>query len=111
MKRSRNTRTQGHVNAAVVVVEYPPIENVLQMPLSQRDEEIQALPTDRSDQAFANSIRLGRPERRPQYAHAHVSDGLIQFLREDAVPVVDEEAERMITGQCFPQLLAGSIPR
>jgi hypothetical protein len=106
MKRGRNTWAQGHVNPSVIVVEYPPIENVLQM-LSQRDEEIQALSADRSDQAFANSIRLGRPERRPQYAHVDGGHGFIQFPGEDAIPVVDQEAERLITAECFPQLLLG----
>ena len=71
MKRSRDTGPQAHVNAAVIVMAYPPIENVLQMPLSQRDEEIQALPADRSYYTFASGIGLGRSGRRPQYAHAH----------------------------------------
>ena len=38
------------------------------MPLSQRYEEIQTLPADRSDQTFANRICLGRLRRRPQHA-------------------------------------------
>ncbi|MCU1335391.1 MAG: hypothetical protein JWO19_972 [Bryobacterales bacterium] len=107
MKRGRNTWAQGHVNASVIVMAYPPIENVLQMPLPQRDEEIQALPADGSDHTFASGICLGRPERRPQYAHAHGGHSFIQFLGEDAVPIVDQEAERMITGECFTQLLLG----
>jgi len=49
MKWGRDTRSQAHVNAAVIVVAHPAMENVLQIPLAQRDEEIQALPADRSD--------------------------------------------------------------
>ena len=70
MKRGWNTWAQRHVNASVIVMAYPPIENVLQMPLSQGDEEIHALPADGSDHTFGSGICLGRPERRPQYAHA-----------------------------------------
>ena len=58
------------MNAAMIVMQYPAVESVLEMPLAQRDEEIQALPADGSDHTFASGICLGRPERRPQYAHA-----------------------------------------
>ncbi len=49
IKRCRDTRPEAHVNAAVIVMAYPAIENVLEMSLSQRYEEIQTLPADRSD--------------------------------------------------------------
>ena len=75
--RDRDARSQVHVNAAVIVMAYPPLENVLQMPLSQRDEEIQALSADGSHQALANGICLGRSRRRPHYAHVHGGYGFI----------------------------------
>jgi len=34
IKRGRDTWSQAHVNAAVIVMEYPVVEHVLQMPLS-----------------------------------------------------------------------------
>jgi len=49
IKWCRDTRSQAHVNATVIVKAYPTAENVLEMSLSQRNEEIQTLPTDRSD--------------------------------------------------------------
>ena len=58
MKRLRDIRSQAHVSTAVIVVAYPSIENMLEMPLSQRYEEIQTLPADRPDQTFANRIGL-----------------------------------------------------
>jgi len=64
------------------------------------------VPTSRSQAA----LDRGRLRRRSQHALAHGGNGLIQFLGEDAVPIVKEEAERMITGQCFPQLLQGPFP-
>ena len=71
-KRDWDTRPQIHVNAAVTVMEDPVVENVLQIPLTQGDQEIQAFPANRSNQAFANSLRRG-----PQHAHAHRGYGLI----------------------------------
>ena len=47
-KRRRDTGSQVHMNATMIVMAYPVIENVLEMPLSQRNEEIQTLPADRS---------------------------------------------------------------
>jgi len=35
----RDIRSQAHVNTAVIVMPYPAIENVLEMPLSRPEEE------------------------------------------------------------------------
>jgi len=76
-KRCWDTVPQIHVNAAVIVMEYPVVENVLQVPLTQGDQGIQAFPANRSNQAFANRICFGRSRRGPQHAHAHRGYGLI----------------------------------
>jgi hypothetical protein len=47
------------MNSAMVVMQDPTVEKILEMPLAQRDEEIQALPADGSDHAFASGISLG----------------------------------------------------
>ena len=78
-KRVRYPRSQTHMNSALVVMKYPMVENVLEMSLSQRDEEIQALSADGSHQTFASGISFGRSSRRPTDAHAHSRYGLIQF--------------------------------
>ena len=39
-KRSRYPWSQAHVNSAMVVVQDPTVEKMLEMPLTQRDEEI-----------------------------------------------------------------------
>ena len=48
-KRGGDTWAQAHVDPSVIVMEDPPIENVLEMSLSHRDQEIQTLPANRSD--------------------------------------------------------------
>jgi len=40
-------------------MEYPAVENLHEMPLSQPDEEIQALPADGSHRTLASGISLG----------------------------------------------------
>ena len=59
MKRRRDPGPQAHANSAVIVMEDPVVENVLQMPLSQGDQEVQAFSANRSDQTFANRICFG----------------------------------------------------
>jgi len=64
------------MNSAMVVMFYPTVEKVFEMPLSQRDEEIQALAAYGSDHTFASGICLGRSERR-QNAHAHSGNSFV----------------------------------
>ena len=53
------------MNAAMIVMQYPTVESLFEMPLAQRDEEIQALPSDRSHHTLANGICFGRSGRCP----------------------------------------------
>jgi hypothetical protein len=69
--------SQAHMNSAMVVMFYPTVEKVFEMPLSQRDEEIQALAAYGSDHTFASGICLGRSERRRQNAHAHSGNSFV----------------------------------
>jgi len=56
---------------APVVMSHPLLENSPQVSLVQRNQEIQTLAADTSDEVFAESVRLGRVERRFQDAQAH----------------------------------------
>ena len=58
-KRGRYPRSQTHVNSAMVVMQDPTAEKMLEMPLAQRNEEIQAFPADGSDYTFELGIGLG----------------------------------------------------
>ena len=63
------------------------------MVLGQRNHEVQALPPQRAQEPLTQGIRLatahwGLEDPQPQVPHL-----LIQPLREDAVPVVDQETE------------------
>jgi hypothetical protein len=65
--------------------------------LADRNQEIQTLASDGSDQAFAESVRLGRAERRFQDGQAHGLQSRIQLGGVNAVEVVDEEPVRFLS--------------
>ena len=54
-----NAWTQTGVNSSVIVIGDPVRQDLLQMPLPKRDQEVQALPSDRSHYTFAAGVSLG----------------------------------------------------
>ena len=84
---------------------HPLVENSPQVSLVQRNQEIQTLAADTSDEAFAKSVRLGRVERRFQDAQAHRLQGRIELRGVNRVAVVDEEPVRFLSRDGLPELL------
>jgi hypothetical protein len=52
----QNRQKCGRFIPALTVMQYPAVESVLEMPLAQQDEEIQALPADRSHHTLADGV-------------------------------------------------------
>ena len=50
----------------------------------------QSMSGDRSDHTLADRVPLGACERRPQDFQAESANRIIQALREDPVPIVDQ---------------------
>ena len=75
------------------------------MPLTQRDKKVQTLSTHRAHKALAYGVCFWSHHGCSQDPDAHVRHCLVQFLRKDAVPVVDQEAARMVARQGFTKLL------
>jgi len=71
----------------------------------ERNQEIQTLAADSSDEAFAESVRLGRVERRFQDAKAHRLQGRIELAGVIVDAVVDEEPVRFLSRDGLPKLL------
>ena len=90
------SRTKAHVRPAMVEMSDPLLQVPFQVALVQRDEEVQAFSAECAAEALAYGIRLGRPHRRSENSHSEFRYGLVQFLGEDAVPVVDRKSTRMI---------------
>jgi hypothetical protein len=84
---------------------HPLFEKSPQVSLIQQNQEIQTLPADGSNKAFAESVRLRRAERRLQDAQAHRLHGRIELGGVNAVAIVDEEPVRFLTGDDRPELL------
>jgi hypothetical protein len=89
----------------VIVVVNPQLKGAPEMPLTQRDEEVQTLSPGCAYEAFACGICLRRPDGSSKNPDAHIRHSLVQFPREDAVPVVDHEAVRMAARQGLTELL------
>ena len=56
--------TKTGVNSSVIVMGDPVRQELFQMPLPKRDQEVQALPSDRPHQPLTDGVCLGRSHRR-----------------------------------------------
>src|SRR5271166_3173201 len=88
-----------------VVVRRPVPKSYLQMPFVERNQEVQTLPAKTAGKSLAHRVRLRGAQRRPQNPYTQIGKALVDFLKEDAVSIVDEESVRMIARQCLPELL------
>jgi hypothetical protein len=70
--------------------------------LAKRNDPIETLSANGPDQSLAECVGLGRSGRRLQHTYAEAFQFPIDALRKDRVPVVNQEAIRMIEGQRFP---------
>ena len=102
----RSPRAQAGVWASFVIVNHPGTQSLPQVPLVQRDHEVQTLPSHRSDQPFAVGIRLRRPHWRSQDSQPkRALEFLIQLRREDRIAIMNQELVTMTTRNCFAKLL------
>ena len=105
LQRYWYARAKAHVRPFVIVVVNPQLKGAPEMPLTQRNKKVQTLSTHRAHKALAYRVCFWSPQGCSQNSDAHVRHGLVQFLREDAVPIVDHEAVRMAARQGFTKLL------
>ena len=87
----------------------PLLEDSPQVSLVDRNQEIQTLAADSCYQAFAESVRLGRSERRFQDAQAHRLQSEIQPGGVNAITVMDDEAWWSLSCDCLPELLKSPL--
>lgn len=101
----RDSRSQTHVWAALVVMANPLSQYHSQMPLAEWNQEVQTLAPERSHQPFAVRIRLGSPNWRPQHSEAECFQFPIQISRENRIAVMNQKLVQMFTGNRFSKLL------
>src|SRR5215472_3133721 len=75
------------------------------MAFVEGNQEVQALATKAAAQSFAYGVRLRGSHRRPQNPYPQIGKALVNRLREDAVPIMDDEAVGVAARQRFPELL------
>src|SRR4029453_8818782 len=107
----RDARPQRHMGTPGIVMPAPCVQKAPQMVFCKRHEKVQTLASQRPKEAFTDRIGLRSPGRRFQHAQAQVAYAPVQGLEEDAVAVMDEEAEAMIRRYRFAQLLQGPLCR
>src|SRR5215471_10027554 len=90
---------------APVIVDGPIPNSPLQMTFVEGNQEIQTFATKAPAQSLAHGVRLGGSHRRPQNSYPQVGESLVDFLCEDAIAIMDEEAVGMTARQRFPELL------
>src|SRR5579862_9485278 len=79
------------------------------MALVGRDQEIETLSPNGPDQPFTECIRLRRSDRRFQCSYTESLQLGIQGRRKNRVPIVNDEAVRMIEWQELAELLDGPL--
>jgi hypothetical protein len=76
-----------------------------QMALVEWDQEVETLAAKASAEPFAYGVCHGRPHGNSKDSHPEVRHRLVQFPREDAVPIMDQESIGVVAGQCLSELL------
>ena len=105
----RDSWPQRRVWTAAVVMSNELLDDHPQMTFVEGDQEIEALATNRPDQALAMGVCFRRSNGRLQNAETKTLQFGIQFGREDRIAVMDHELVRMVEGQALAELLEGSL--
>jgi hypothetical protein len=90
-------------------VDHAFLHNAVEMPLVQRDHEVETVSSQSSNNAFTDDIRHGRPHGRFEHAQTHMTHPLIHVGGENGVTVMNQYAVRVIDRDRFPELLHGPL--
>ena len=80
------------------------------MAFAEGNQEVETLATKAAAHSLAYGVRLRGSQRRPQNPYPQIGKTLVNRLREDAAPIMDEEGAGMTARQRFPQLLQCPFP-
>jgi hypothetical protein len=81
------------------------------MTLVQRNHEVQIFSSQGANDAFTDRIDHGRPYRRLDHAQSQIPDPLVNFFGENSIPVMNQEAIRVIGWNRFAELPHGPLRR
>src|SRR5215471_2205664 len=77
------------------------------MPLTERDQIVEAFATNRANESLAERIGLWALRRSLQYPNTKASQREIHVRSEDGVPIMDQASIRMIERKKLTKLLRG----
>ena len=83
----------------VVIMRGPLVNNPSEMTFAEGNQEVKTFATKAPAQSLAHCVGLGGSHGRPQDSHPQVRETLVDFLSEDAIPIVDDEAVGMVARQ------------
>ncbi len=107
----RRIFVQRQVRAGAVVVVGISPEHVAQMSHVENNKMVQALSSDRSDQALDVTVLPRRPRGRGAISDTHCSDPSLEYLSVDAVAVSDEVFGRRVPRKGLRDLAGDPISR
>jgi len=88
-----------------IVVFSPFSKQPSQVPLTERNEPIQALSPQASDQPFAKGIRFWCSNWSLENSNSKGLDAAVQIHRENTRPIADQPTVSVVTRDGFPELL------
>ena len=103
--RIGNAWAQGRMWSRSIIVGHPRCQDFPQVRFTQRNDPIEALPPQGSDQPFAERISLRAMHRRGYHFKAKPRQQSVQLRRKDRIVVVDDEAILVVRRNSFSQLL------
>ena len=79
------------------------------MPLAEHNNVVKALPSDRADKSFSNSVLPWGTWRRRSIANTYRPQSSVEDLAITPVPVADQIVGSLPPATCFRELILRSI--
>src|SRR6516162_5850823 len=93
------------MGSPAVLVHSPIPNSHLKMAFVEWNQQVETFAAKAAAESLAHRVRLLGPHWRTQNPYTQIGKTLVDIRREDAVPIVDDEAVRMIARQRFLELL------
>ncbi len=78
------------------------------MPLTENDNVIKTLPSDRTDEPFSISVLPWGARRRRSIANAHRSKSSYKNIAVSPIPIADQILGSLFPAACFRDLICAS---
>jgi len=101
----RRISVQRQVGSGIQVVLKVGLQDAPQVSFVDHDDVIEALPTDRTDEAFAIGILPRRSWSDEYFLDAHILDAVLEHIAADAIAMTNQESRHLIEWERFNDLL------